>query len=512
MEPRRPGAGPTFRGCRHRLRTVPLVIGIDLGTTGTKVALYDPDIGVVADAGRPVELHSPAPGHAEAEPAQWWDNVCALIPSTLAAAGAVPADVVAVSSSGMVPAVVAMGEDGPVRRAILQNDARAVTELRELGESLTHLDLVSLTGSSLSQQSVGPTLRWLARHEPGPWASTKVVLGSYDWMLIALGAAPHVEMNWAIESGLFDLDGRPISEVVTTCGADGLIPRVVRSGAVVGEISADASEATTVLKGTPLVVGGADHVLSAVGAGLTQPGDLLVKLGGAGDIMLVSDSPSTDPRLYLDTYPVPGLWMPNGCMATSGSLIRWVQTLVGGVDLDTLDREAEACPPGEIVCLPYFLGEKSPLHDPDLRGAFVGLHLGHDRGALHRSVLEAIAFGFRHHLEVFSELGHSISTTRVTNGGSRSTVWKQIIADVLGTPMIPVVDHPGASLGAALAASIGLGLIDTWSNAVGGARRGVEIAFSPESHLHYSEVYGHWLSVGDALAPMSHALASLSRT
>jgi xylulokinase len=198
-------------------------------------------------------------------------------------------------------------------------------------------------------------------------------------------------------------------------------------------------------------------------------------------------------------------------MATSGSLLRWVQTLVGGTDLGLLDAEAERCPAGEVLCLPYFLGEKTPLHDPDLRGAFVGLHLGHRRGSLHRAALEAIAFGFRHHLEVFAELGFRPRHAWITNGGSRSMTWKRIVADVIGLPLVPVVDHPGASLGAGLAAAIALHDVDSWSAAFKTVRYGEPIEFDSHMHEHYTERYHLWRDLGEMMTATSHELARRGR-
>lgn len=489
-----------------------LLLGIDIGTTGTKVALVDPRRGLLAVRSRPTALASPHDGWAEAVTGQWWDNVCRLVPEVLAVAGRSCDDVDAVATTGMVPAVLVQGTSGPLRAAILQNDARAVAELATMAPELADVDLVGLTGSPLSQQSVAPTLRWLARHEPQVWTATTSVVGSYDWLLVGLGARPHVEWNWALESGFFTLDGDPIERVVTAGGADDLVPPVERTGTVVGEVSSRAARSTGLAAGTPLVVGGADHVLSAASAGLHQPGDTLVKLGGAGDILTVSRRPTTDRRLYLDSHPTPGLWLPNGCMATSGSLLRWIQGVVGSPYLSELDAEAGEAKAGDLICLPYFLGEKSPLHDPDLRGAFAGLSLSHTRGDLHRAALEAIAFGFRQHLEIFDELEMRSERIMVTNGGSSSSLWKQIVADVVGHDLIPVRGHPGASFGAAIAAGLAVGSLSSWSDASTMLERDDPISFDAVRHDRYNETYELWRAFATAAEPTSHALARRGRT
>jgi xylulokinase len=152
-------------------------------------------------------------------------------------------------------------------------------------------------------------------------------------------------------------------------------------------------------------------------------------------------------------------------MATSGSLIRWFQrVLADGTELSELDKEAERVAPGSggIIALPYFLGEKTPINDPDATGAFVGLQLAHDRGNLFRAVLEGIAFGFRHHLDVFEELGHPPRRVRVTDGGSKSRVWTQITADVLGLPLEKIAMRSGSAVAAAFVAGIGVGIFDDW--------------------------------------------------
>ncbi len=491
-----------------------LLLGIDIGSSGTKAVLLHPGAGLVAVGQRATPLHAPGPAHAEADPADWWAATCSLVPELLRTAGAAAGDVTAVAVAGLVPAVICCdGAGRPLRPAILYNDARAVAEIAELRAELRGVDLVRRTGSALTQQSVGPTLRWLARHEPGTWAATRSLAGSYEWLARALGAPPHVERNWALESGLYELDGAPALDLAALAGCPpALLPPPVSSGTVLGEVSAPAAAATGLAAGTPIVVGGADHVFAAYAAGLAEPGDWLVKLGSSGDILAVSDAPVLDERLYLDVHPAPGRWLPNGCMATSGSLLRWLQAIVGGTDLAELDAAAEAAGPGAngLACLPWFLGEKSPLHDPELRGGFLGLHLGHGPGHLHRACLEAVAFGFRHHVEVFGELGLGLGRARVTNGGSRSTLWKQIIADVVRVPLTPVLDHPGAALGAAVAAGVGIGAVPGWEAIHDHVRLGEPI-MPREAGDAYEEGYARYRSLAVELRPTLHALAARSR-
>ena len=492
----------------------PVVLGIDLGSTATKVSLLDLEAGFSATRSAPSVLVSDHPGWAEADTERWWDNVCALVPAVADDAGVDPRSIDAVATTGMVPAVVALdGRRRPLRRAILQNDARAVREILELRAALDQsgFDVLRETGSALTQQSVAPTWRWLERNEPQLAARTEALVGSYDWLAIALGADLHVESNWALESGLFRLDGTVADPVLSAAGVPAaLCPPRRRSADRVGEVGGRGLEAS-LREGTPIFAGGADHVLAALAAGLAEPGDWLVKLGGAGDVLVVSDRPLLDERWYLDEHPVQGLWLPNGCMAASGGLLLWARKLFGDVPFEDLDREAGASEPAQLVSLPYFLGEKSPLHDPDLRGAIVGLHLAHSRGDVFRSLMEAVAYGFRQHLAIFSEAGLDLRDGRVSNGGSRSTLWKQIVADVLGRPLRPVVDHGGAAHGAALVAAVGAGYQSSVADASRFVRLGEAVVPDDAHRDAYDDGYGTYLELQKALAPAAHRLAARSR-
>jgi xylulokinase len=477
---------------------VSLLLGIDIGTTATKALLLDPDRGVVAEAERPATLLSSEPGWAEEDTEEWWGNV-REVATELAAWG----DVAAVGVAGMVPCTILLDErDRPLRRSIQQNDARAVAEVAELRSRLAGARVLARTGSAVTQQSAGPRLLWLARNEPEVWRRARSLMGSYDYVALKLSGARGVEANWALESGLYDLEtGAWAGDILEAAGASAaLLPAIRRADEVVGEVTAAAAAATGLRAGTPVVAGTADHIGAALAAGILDDGDLLIKLGGAGDILLAADEPLVDERLYLDFHLLPGHFVPNGCMATSGSLIRWFQRVVaGGADLRLLDEEAGKAGPGAggVIALPYFLGEKTPINDPGATGAFVGLRLAQDRGHLFRAVLEGIAYGFRHHLDVFAEIGHPARRVRVADGGSRSRVWTQIIADVLSVPLEKVALRSGSALAAAFAAGMGVGAFREWRE----VERFVEVSEVVEPHPNevYDIAYARYRALYPAL-------------
>ena len=403
-----------------------MLLGLDLGTTAVKAVVLDPERGLLASHALANAPASPHPGWSEQDPDAWLANALELIPLVCAAAGVAPDAIAAVGVAGCVPCVLALDEDDrPLRPALLYNDARAHAEIDELRAELGAESVLRRTGAAITQQSVGPKLRWLQRHEPEIWARTRRIAGSYDWLAGQLADADFAERNWALESGLYDLETDDYAP--DFCAAAGigkeLLGPIRDSRQVIGGVSPAVAEHTGLRADVPVVAGLADHVSSAFAAGLAEHGDLLVKLGGSVDVLACSDRPLLDARLYLDAHPSPGLWLPNGCMASGGSGVRWFQReLAAGAELDVLDAEAEATPPGAegVVVLPYLLGEKTPVNDPLATGAITGLQLGHGRGHVFRALLESFAYGVRHHLEVLAEHGVRPARARVTNGGASS--------------------------------------------------------------------------------------------
>jgi xylulokinase len=482
----------------------PLLLGLDIGTTETKGVLVRTDGSVVAEASRPATLVSQRPNWAEEDPSQWWENVCAIT-RELTVSGRADA-IAGVGVSGMVPAMVLLDEDGaPLRRSIQQNDARTGVQIDELRRTFDGERFFALTGGSINQQVVAPKVRWLRQHEPQVMERLRTLVGSYDFVTFLLTGVRGVERNWALESGLYDLERDAWSEELLDLAglAPSQLPPVHASHEVIGAVTETAARATGLAAGTPVVAGVADHVASAFATTAYEDGDLVIKFGGAGDVLYSLDKLVTDPRLFIDHHVVPGKYYLNGCMATSGSLVKWfVQQFCGddvreaerlGIDVYThLDREADRLPAGAdgLVVLPYFLGEKTPLHDPEARGTFLGLGLHHTRHHLYRAVLEAVVYGFRHHIDVLEERGLTIRRVLAADGGARSDVWLQIAADVLGHPVRRVAGHPGSSLGAAVAAGVGTGVLPDWRAVERYVRPGKTFEPNPEHGPVYDELYG----------------------
>jgi len=477
-----------------------LALGLDLGTTGVKGLLVDERGTMVATATVTHDLHSPHPGWAEEDPAAWWAGLCAVARELTGQASGGAGAIVAVAVSGMVPAIVLLDEAGrTLRPSIQQNDARAHAEVDELRAALPQDEVLARTGSVTTAQHVGPRLRWVQRHEPKVWERARIVLGSYDYARLRLTGERGLELNWAVESGLWDVRAEEwIPAYVEAAGVHpDQLPPVGMPHAAGGRVTRRAAEETGLAEGTPVAIGSADHVASALAAGVTRPGDLLIKFGGAGDILYCADRPHVDPRLFLDAHDVPGRWLPNGCMAASGSLVKWLLTEVFGLSADgpalaALDDEAAALPAGAggLVCLPYFLGEKTPIFDPLARGLFVGLTLSHGRPHLFRAALEAVIFGFQHHVGVLEESGLTIARVFATNGGVRSNLWRGIAADVLGREVVSFPGHPGSVLGAAFVAGMHGGLFVDWDEIERFlTERRVEQP-DPRRHEQYREIYG----------------------
>ena len=455
------------------------VLGLDIGTTSTIGILIEVTGKILGMASRPVTLNSPHPGWAEEDPKEWWDNVCGITGELLHTSGINARSIAAIGVTGMLPAVVLLDSgDALLRPSIQQSDGRCGKQVADLRAEWDETSFIAKAGNGINQQLVGAKLRWIEEHEPDVHARIATVFGSYDYINWRLTGEKAVEQNWALEAGFTDIaTGLIDDELVSLARAPrSAIPRKSVSHAVLGHVTAQAAAATGLAEGTPVVGGAADLVASALGAGIVNPGDVLLKFGGSVDVLIATGKAVPDPRMFLDYHLVPGLYMPNGCMSTGGSGLNWFAKTFAGAEALTaaslgltvhqyLDLLAEDCAPGSdgLTILPYFLGEKTPIHDAAARGVFDGLTFSHGIGHLWRALLESYAYAIVHHIEVLNDMGHRTDNFVVSDGGSNSKIWMQIVADVLQRPLQRLTGHPGSCLGAAWTAAIGAGLTDDWS-------------------------------------------------
>jgi xylulokinase len=284
---------------------------------------------------------------------------------------------------------------------------------------------------------------------------------------------------------------------------------------IIGCTLPDFEEETGLAGGIPLIAGSADHVASTLAAGIIDEGDLLIKFGGAGDILYCTETLKTSDRLFIDYSDVPGKYLINGCMAASGSLVKWfTKDICKSDDPDVLrkmDDEAAQLPPAADGCivLPYFLGEKTPIMDPNARGILYGLTLSHTPAHIFRAILEAVIYGFRHHVEVISELGFSPKQIIATNGGAKSRFWCQIAADVLNREITAYPAHPGSALGVAFLAAKAAGVFENWSDIRLFLTEYRTFTPNPEAVRVYDKAYRIYRELYQALKPINTELTKL---
>ena len=501
-----------------------LLLGLDIGTTSTIGIVIDDAGRTLAVESRPVAFHSDHANWAEEDTEEWWRNVgeiCRALVAKVGDAGAIAA----IGVTGMLPAVILLDRAGrPLRRSIQQNDARATAELERYRAAMEETRFLELTGTGYSQQLVGPKLMWLRTHEPDVFAHTAHVVGASDYITYRLSGSLQVEHNWALESGFVRIATGAYDErlIAMAAGLDrSLLPPIRKSHEIVGGVTADAAHHTGLRAGTPVVAGCADHVASAFVCGASHNGDLVIKFGGAGDILLSSDAPISDRRLFIDYHIVPGLYFPNGCMAASGTFLNWIVRNWAGGELDKahaaglsihqwLDRQATAVrAENDLLFLPYVLGEKTPLMDPHARGTLVGLGLHHDLRHMWLAALEGVVFGFRHHVDVFAERELAVSRVFAADGGAASDLWLQIAADALQRPVTRVDGHPGSCLGAAFVAGMGAGSLNDWSDIKGYVAAGKQFLPDPAASARLDQKYALWRDTYRRLQTMFPQLSGL---
>ena len=448
-------------------------IGIDIGTSACKVVAVDPAGQVVADRSQAYPLATPRPGWAEQDPADWWRVTDECVRAVVAA---VPgAQVRGIGLCGQMHGLTALDEGGQViRPAILWNDQRSAPQCDEITERAGGLKgLLGLTQNRMLPGFTGGKLLWLRQHEPEAYARMRHMLNPKDYLRLRMTGDYVTDVSDASGTGLFDVRNRRwSSELLGLLDIpERLLPRVVESAEITGQVSAEVARSWGVPAGTPVVGGGGDAVLQTTSMGVVGGGVVGVTLGTAGIIGGASGSCPSEPdgRLQISCGNAPDRWHVMGVALNAGGAFQWLRTalrpLLPDDDLDyaKLVELAQQAPPGSegLLFLPYLVGERCPHLAPDARGSWVGLSPRHSAAHLSRSVLEGTLFNLREISAVFADVGVASNRVRVSGGATVEPLWLRLLADILQTEVVPVVgaEHGGA-FGAALLAGVGTG---NWS-------------------------------------------------
>jgi xylulokinase len=487
-----------------------LLLGIDIGTASSKAMLVRPDGAIVARAQREHPLSLPRPGHAEHDgDAVWWADVVALCRELVA--GEAPA---AVCVSGLGPCLLPCDADlRPLRPAILYGiDTRATAEIAELTERLGADAILARGGSALSSQAVGPKLLWLRRHEPEIWATTERWYMASSYAVARLTGEYVLDHHSASQADpLYDLAAERWAEDWAAEVAPGLaLPRLTWPAEVAGEVTAAAAEETGLRAGTPVMTGTIDAWAEAFSVGVRRPGDLMLMYGSTLFFVQVTDRVVSDPLLWATAGVEPHSRSLAAGMATSGVITGWFRELVGGASWEELEAEAAASPAGArgLLALPYFAGERTPVFDPDARGLIAGLTLSHTRGDLYRAIYESIAYGVRHNLGALAGAAGTPSRVVAVGGGTKASLWTQIVSDVARVRQTIPRQAVGASYGDALMAAIGAGLVPPETDWTETAETVVP---DPALAERYDGLFADYLRLYPATAEVSHRLAALQR-
>jgi xylulokinase len=497
-----------------------LFLGLDISTTGAKALLINEKGGVVSSATTPLTLSTPYPLWSEQDPRDWWIGISKSIRQVLEQAGVSGSAITAIGLTGQMHGLVLLDEQGEVLRpAILWNDQRTGAQCNEMRTRLGKEHLIQITGNDALPGFTAPKILWVQQNEPDIYSRTRHILLPKDYIRYRLTG--EYAMDKADGSGtiLFDLKTRNWSpEVLSALEIPAnWLPPTFEGPEVTGCVSALAADETGLAPGIPVVGGGGDCAAQAVGVGAVQPGIIALSLGTSGVVFASTESALIEPEglLHAFCHAVPDRWHFMGVMLSAAGSLQWYRdTLAPGINFDSLVNEASDIKAGSegLFFLPYLTGERTPYPDPLVRAAWVGLTVRHTRAHMTRAVLEGVAFGIKDSFRLILQAGlGSIEQVRITGGGAKSALWRQIMADVLGVELVTVNTTEGAAYGVALLAGVGAGF---YENALAACEATIQITghtLPTQDTRTYQDYYPHYRAMYPALAPEYKAMSDLSQ-
>lgn len=492
-------------------------LGVDIGTFETKGVLVDEAGAIVAHAAHAHKMLVPQPGWAEHRPDEdWWGDFVFVTKALLADSGIDPSAIKAIACSAIGPCMLPLDSDGkPLMNGVLYGvDTRAAQEIGDLNAALGEQAILDFGGNALTSQAVGPKILWLKRNRPELWAKTARIVPAQSYLTYKLTGAYVIDHFTAANYA-------PLYDIKNQCWHDGLgsdicdvslLADLQWSTDIAGGLTAAAAAETGLAEGTTVTCGTIDAAAEAVSVGAMGAGDMMMMYGSTIFIITVTEALLSDARLWHAPWLFEGEFCAMAGLATSGTLTHWfrdhfAKELTKEEAFGVLAAEAAESPAGakNLLCLPYFSGERTPIHDTKAKGTFFGLDLTHTRGDLYRAVIEGVAMGTRHVTDTYAEAGQVPQRLLAVGGGTKNELWLQGTSDLTGLDQIVCSITTGASYGDAFLARLALGEvehgdIETWNPA---AR-----TVKAQSHPAYEKNYPLFKALYEQTKDIAHMLGA----
>lgn len=452
------------------------ILGVDIGTSGTKTVLFSEDGVPVASATYEYPLYTPQNGYAEQEPLDWWNAVVNGIKQVIGESGVPAAEIKGIGLSGQMHGLVMLdGDNKVIRRSIIWCDQRTAKEAAEITDKVGADRLIDITANPAITGFTAAKIMWVKNNEPENYEKCRHILLPKDYIRFMLTGEYATEVSDASGMQLLDIPNRCWSdEVLGKLGIDkSLLAKVYESPEITGKITKQAAELTGLAEGTIVVGGAGDNAAAAVGTGVVEDGKAFTTIGSSGVVFAHTSDISIDKKGRVHTFccAVPNCWHVMGVTQSAGLSLKWfrdnfcwseMETAIGmGVDPYYLtDKEAMEVPIGanRLLYMPYLNGERTPHLDPNCRGAFVGLSTMHKKKDMIRAVMEGVSYSLRDCVEVMREMNINVTDMMACGGGGSSPLWRQMLADLYACPVKTTQNKEGPALGVALLAAVGAGL------------------------------------------------------
>ncbi len=482
-------------------------LGIDTSTTSSKALIMDAMGKVIAIASAPHTLQTPKPLWSEQNPQEWWEAVAASIRRVLETAGLRGEEITAVGLTGQMHGLVLLDDSGRVLRpAILWNDQRTQSQCDEIHRRFGKEAFIQTTGNIALTGFTAPKILWVKENEPEVYAKARHVLLPKDYVRYQLTNEYAMDKADGAGTVLFDLRMRDWSDEILAALdiPRAWMPRTYEGTEFTGFVSQAAAALTGLKAGTPVAAGGGDQAAGAVGMGAVESGVVSLTVGTSGVVFATTPAALIEPqgRLHAFCHAVPGMWHFMGVMLSAAGSLQWYHDMLAPeTSFDALVQEAETIPAGSegLQFLPYLSGERTPHPDPLARGAFIGLTLRHSRAHMTRAVLEGVSFGLKDSFTLIQNAGlGSITQVRASGGGTKSPLWRQILASVLDAELVTVNTNESGAYGAALLAGVGAG---AWPDVAAACQACIKITGSTQPISTQVEVYQRAYAIYQELYP-----------